>query len=294
MTTMIRTLKSVSRTLAGARVGIPPRQLRFSFPHESPQHYVFHENPLGTALLVTLSGVFPAGERWFVESVRRFRDQITDETLKAQVSGFIGQEAIHSREHERLNAHHEARGFDTQVPDRLVRLGLRILDRFSPTQQLACTCFMEHATAMLAEGWLTNETLHATSDPEMMRLWYWHALEELEHKSVAYDVWKHVSDKDHERAVAMAAVLAFIIPQVFIAWMVLWLRDDQRFDGRKNRDALVFLFQKNGFLRNVFEGMPAFVRKGFHPSQNQTTELEAFWRNQLFGEQGELQDFVTH
>ncbi|NLV54340.1 MAG: metal-dependent hydrolase, partial [Acidimicrobiales bacterium] len=50
-----------------------------------------------------LSGLFPEGEDYFVRSVRHFRDRIDDPVLKKQVAGFIGQEAIHGREHRDLN-----------------------------------------------------------------------------------------------------------------------------------------------------------------------------------------------
>lgn len=294
MSTIVQTLQSIPRKLAGARVGIPPRQVRFLFKREAPRYYVFDESPVATNLFVTLSGIFPPGERFFVESVRRFREQITDETLKAQIAGFIGQEAIHGREHERLNAYHRERNLDARVPDRMVRAGLWALSHLSDSQQLACTAFMEHATAALAEEWLTNEKLQKTSDPELMQLWYWHALEELEHKAVTYDVWKQVSGNDHERTMAMALVLTVIIPPIFVAWTMLLVRDGQLLKVRENRDAVRFLFKKKGFLHNVFRAMPAFIGEGFHPSKHSTKALEELWREKLFGAQGELRQYASN
>src|SRR5699024_7840331 len=54
-------------------------------------HYTMLEN--------TMSLVIPVGERFFIDSVRYYRDQIQDAGLKQAVKAFIGQEAMHGREH---------------------------------------------------------------------------------------------------------------------------------------------------------------------------------------------------
>lgn len=182
-----------------AQVGIPPRHIDFKFSRNADRYFFYNNNPLASLLFVVFSGAFPPGERFFMESVRHFRDQITDPVLKAQVSGFMGQEALHSREHGRLNELFRERGQDVDLAERYVRFGLRQLERFSPRLQLACTTMMEHFTAHLAEEWLTNKALTESSDPEMLKLWYWHALEELEHKSVAYDVFELIGGTQKER-----------------------------------------------------------------------------------------------
>lgn len=115
----------------------------------------------------------------FVESVRHFRDRVSDPELKAAISGFIGQEAIHSREHARLNEYLLERGIDTKTPEKAVKFGLSLLERLPPKQQLACTTLMEHFTALLAEQLLTDEDFTSKFDPEFLPMWQWHALEEL-------------------------------------------------------------------------------------------------------------------
>ncbi len=136
-----------SPVLAGASVGIPPRNIKFSHDYYSARRYPIADNAFASSVIAVLSGIFPPGERFFVESVRHFRDQITDPELKAQVSGFIGQEALHGREHERLNAIFSDMGIRVDFAEKGVKMGLSILERFSPEQQLACTIFMEHFTA---------------------------------------------------------------------------------------------------------------------------------------------------
>lgn len=279
-----------ARRLSGATVGIPPRQMEFPAPVTAARHPFFNNNLFASSLFVIFSGIFPPGERFFVESVRHYRDRISDPVLKAKISGFIGQEALHGREHERLNEFFAARGLDVGVPERMVKIGLGLLEKLSPSQQLACTTFMEHFTAYLAEQWLTDETFQKASDPEMLQLWYWHALEELEHKSVAYDVFVQVSNSRRERVLAGPLVAAALLPGIVTSWAWLVVRDEQRFNWREHRRGFGRLFGKRGFISSILPKMPAFARPDFHPDHHPTQALESQWRERLFGPDGELRD----
>ena len=136
------------RKLSGATVGIPPRHIEFRVQHSAPR-YFYGDNATASLFFAMLSGFFPPGERFFMESVRHFRELITNETLKAEVSGFMGQEAIHGREHDRLNALFTMHGFDMSIPERTVKIGLSLFEKLPASTQLAATTFMEHFTASL-------------------------------------------------------------------------------------------------------------------------------------------------
>jgi predicted metal-dependent hydrolase len=282
------TAAAPTRRLSGAAVGIPPRQMEFPRPRTASRHAFFRHNALASSLFVVFSGIFPPGERFFMESVRRFRDDISDPVLRAQISGFMGQEALHGREHERLNAHFRARGIDVAVPERLIRLSLGLLEFLPARQQLACTTFMEHFTAHLAEQWLTDDRFQKTSDPEMLKLWYWHALEELEHKAVAYDVFTTVGGTRRERQLALPLVVGALLPGIALSWAWLVVRDGDRLKVREHRRGLRELFGRKGFISSILPRMPEFLAADFHPDQQDTSALELSWREKLFGENGAL------
>lgn len=279
---------TTTRPLTSAQVGIPPRHIDFQFPSDTERYFFYDGNPLASLLFVVFSGIFPPGERFFMESVRHFRDRIQDPVLKAQVSGFMGQEALHGREHERLNDVFREHGFDVDLPARYVRFGLRQLERFSPRLQLACTTMMEHFTAHLAEEWLTNQRLAESSNPQMLQLWYWHALEELEHKSVAYDVFELIGGTQKERKQAGWLVGIFVLLPVMAAWLRLLIKEGQLFNRQENRRGYQALFGRRALISNVLRHMPKFWRRRFHPRQQVTAALEDTWRTRLFGPQGEL------
>ncbi|MDP2228327.1 MAG: metal-dependent hydrolase [Moraxellaceae bacterium] len=282
-------MSSEARKSNGASVGIPARLMDFPLPEGRPKFPFFGGNPLASSLFAVFSGIFPPGERFFVESVRRFRDQIEDETLKAEVSGFIGQEAIHGREHEHLNEWFTAQGYDMAMPDRMIRFSLGLLEKLSPTQQIACTNFMEHFTAHLAEQWLVHEEFRSSTDPEVIKLWTWHAIEELEHKAVAFDVHAKVSKHAYlERVLAAPLVLTALIPGVAFSLFWITARQGEALNLREHRRGLKSLLGQGGFIRKVLERVPEYFDRSFHPEQQETRLLEQQWRDRLFGENGEL------
>lgn len=278
-----------ARKSAGARVGIPPRQMDFRMPADAPR-YFYDNNATATMFFAMLSGLFPPGERFFMESVRHFRDQITDETLKAEVSGFMGQEAIHGREHDRLNELLAERGIYMRAPDKMVKLGLWLLEKLPHSQQLACTTYMEHFTALLAQQLLCDEQFSSKADPEMIKLWQWHALEELEHKAVAYDVYETIGNSRRERLLAAPYVAVALAPVVLASWGWMLVKEGKATNLGDIGHGLNLLFGRKGFVTRILPKMPLFHRKNFHPAKHDTRALEQEWREKLFGEQGVLRE----
>ena len=277
------------RKLTGAMVGIPPRHIDFRFPESMPK-YFYGGNATATTFFAMLSGFFPPGERYFMESVRQFRDRVTDDNLRAAISGFMGQEAIHGREHDRLNELLAERGFDMKAPDRFVRIGLAILEKLPASTRLAATTFMEHFTALLAEQLLEDKQFRQQADPEMIKIWQWHALEELEHKAVAYDVYELVGNNRTERVAAALASMLVLLPMLGITWSWMLARDGQLGNVPDNIKGLNVLFGRAGFVSRILPRLPEFIGARFHPDDHDTKAIENSWREKLFAEGGELFD----
>ncbi len=121
------------------------------------------------------------------------------------MKGFIGQEAHHGNEHDAFNAFMESKGVPTGKVDAYVKDGLKFMAKWlSPERQLAKTCALEHFTAMLAEMILEDPEFIEGMDERMVPLWLWHAVEESEHKSVAFDVYRDQVDSYWVRTSEMA------------------------------------------------------------------------------------------
>ena len=141
-----------------------------------------------------MSLFFPDGERFFIHSVRHYRPQIRDAELNKAVTAFIGQEAMHGREHTECNELLGRAGQPaSELTHRVERLLARVKKRMPPRYQLAITIALEHLTAIMANAVLQDPKVLEGAEPAYGRLWQWHALEETEHKAVAFDVWRAVT-----------------------------------------------------------------------------------------------------
>jgi predicted metal-dependent hydrolase len=293
-TNQIKTVTDMTASKKKGSDAIPVRHMQFVFAEELPKKFAF-DNALATTVFVVFSAVFPTGERFFMDSVRHFRHQVTDVALQKEVVGFIGQEAIHGREHERFNQALVNNGFDVDVGVRAIKRGLGMLRKLSPTQQLACTVAMEHVTANLAVLWLTHSKLNLLSDTKTLAMWQWHALEELEHKSVSYDVYQLVTkDKLLDRVIAVSAVSGVLSIFIIYAWIVVAYKQGCHRDIKDFKQGIGLLFGKEGFLTPLFTRVPDFLNKKFNPRNEDTTQLEQVWREKLLGPNGVINEFYTN
>jgi uncharacterized protein len=271
---------------------VPTRRVRFEYPLDDlPRD--FAGDPIMSYVLVVLSAMFPDGEDFFVRSVRHFRDEITDPELKKQVQGFIGQEAVHGREHRAFNAKLAELGYPTEKIERFVRRGLAIRERIqTPRANLATTAALEHFTAVFAERLLSSEEARAQlAHDEVRSLFLWHALEESEHKAVAFDVYRHVGGSERTRRLVMNVVTG-----TFVAGVTVSVAVGVAFDKRARRDvrgALRHLASSPFLTKDMWTQLREYVRPGFHPDDRDTSELVARWRDELFGPDGRLRDKVA-
>ena len=135
-------------------LAITPRDRRFGREAAGPR--LWHGGRVeATAIYNALSTTFPAGEAFFVESVRAFRDG-TPPKLAEDIKAFNTQEAIHSREHDAFNKRAASSGYN------LSRLETQVEKRLAVTRDrprivsLAATMALEHFTAILAHQLLAN------------------------------------------------------------------------------------------------------------------------------------------
>jgi uncharacterized protein len=272
---------------------IPTRRISFEESlQELPRHFAADGDLIASHLTAALSSVFPDGEDYFVRSVRHYRDRITDPVLKRQMAGFIGQEAIHGREHRTLNERLDELGYHTKLAERITKRGLALRERvFTPASNLAATAALEHFTATLAELVLTNEEARELFGHEAVRdLFVWHALEESEHKAVAFDVYKAIGGTERTRVWTMK-VLRYGFVLVMTIQVVLGLLGDRETYRRgKLRRSLAKLRHSPVVNREIWEQLKDYDRPDFHPDDRDTTELVERWRATLFGAEGSLND----
>lgn len=261
----------VSTTPAGLK--IRPRHMDFDFPNPLPRHW-HGGDAFKSHLFDAMSVLFPDGERFFIDSVRKHRDQISDPELTEQIRGFIGQEGHHSREHLVYSNRLRDLGYDISRMENRAKARIRFTQsRLSAERQLAVTAALEHITAIMADGLLKDNQQMQGAHPTMRHLWRWHAMEETEHKAVAFDVYTQVSGNKKILHRAMRLGTFFFLRDTFLGLAHMLKQDGLLWNWRVWRDGLTWMWGKNGVFRPLIQPYKDFFKDGFHPWQHNNLEL---------------------
>lgn len=272
------------------------RRIRFRFDEDAGAgKYFVDDDMVFSHFVAGLSAAFPPGEESFIRSVRRFADRITEPVLKKRVAGFIGQEAMHGQQHRHLNDRLVEMGYaigwldGNALKDRQIRFEQRLPGRL----HLAMTAAAEHYTAVLAERVLSSDEVQAIpGNPEVWHLLNWHALEELEHKSVAFDAYRAVGGSERMRIATMAGLYAATLPVTLTSLVISLARDPvaRRQPLRLVRESYGLF--RGPVLRGLMPQLAKYLRPGFHPDDIDTTALLQRWQSELFGVEGALVDHL--
>ncbi len=232
-----------------------------------------------TAYFNAMSMLFPLGEKFFIDSVRFFRNQINDPKLLEEITAFQGQEATHRLKHQQYNEMLCAqRGYDLDRFERPLRDRMAWAYReLSARRRLAGTVASEHLTAIMANDMLNHKDALSGADPHVAVLWLWHGVEETEHKAVAFDVFIAVGGTIWERRQALLMNTFFFFRDTFRNLCVMLKHNGKLWSLREWLSGLNYLFIKPGILRRVFSAYLRFYRKDFHPWQHDNRNLIDEW-----------------
>jgi predicted metal-dependent hydrolase len=260
--------QSVTKATTPADLTITPRDRRFG-RGSTIRRWWLNDDPIATAFYNALSVTFPKGEGYFVDSVRRFRDG-TPPKLTAEINAFIKQEVIHTREHVAFNRHVVDQGYDVSLLERDVDAALALTKGRPAIASLAATSALEHFTAMLAHELIADPRHLAGGDPEAAALWRWHALEEIEHKGVAYDTWLHATrDWSRGRRWRIKSLVMLITTWRFFTGRTRGMLELLRQDGLTGPRVWLrlawYAFGNPGMARKISKVWAAYFLPGFHP-----------------------------
>lgn len=242
-------------------------------------------DPIATAWFNALSATFPQGETFFIESVRRYRDQV-DPTLGAQIDVFVQQEALHTREHVAFNKLVKQAGYSTTRMDEYTRLRLNIARSRHPIGQLAMTVALEHFTAIMAYALLTDPDPLPGAPRNVLKLWQWHAIEEIEHKSVAFDTFVAATKNlSAARRYFIRCKVMFLVSLLFwkanFRHMADFFRQDDMNTPATWWRVARYLVGRPGIVRKIFRPYLSFYRPAFHPWDHDDRALIERFENEL-------------
>lgn len=258
----------MSNAKTPADLTIKPRDRRFG--REARQgRWWLNGDPIATAFYNALSVTFPKGEAYFIESVKQFRDGV-DAKLAREIKAFTVQEVVHSREHVAFNKRVLQHGYDIERLEYRVDQVLAIARARPPIVQLAATLALEHYTAILAAELLRNPRHLAGADHESAEMWRWHALEEIEHKGVAYDTYLHATrHMSRWKRWKIKSLTMLIVSTTFwkhrVEGTLELLRQDGITGWRARLGLAKYLLVSPGLVTRMIPAWLSFFMPGFHP-----------------------------
>lgn len=265
-----------------SKLAIEPRRVKFEFA-DLKESFYYKNNPQISALWAALSASFPPGEAEFIKSVKNFEDRIQDPKLKDEVKNFAHQEAHHSLQHKQLNQQFEALGFAVSDLDKVFKQELAKREKkWSHERRLARTVGAEHITAVWAHWSLHNPEMMSHFPESMRRMLQWHAIEEIEHKSVAFDVY--------QQCVANKRLLnweyryfAFVEFPFKVSMATRYLLKQMNYKPTKEDKKVYrnFLFGDNGIITSNFKTYMRFTKRDFHPWELDDSSLVSDWKDEL-------------
>ncbi|MFT3858999.1 MAG: metal-dependent hydrolase [Aquabacterium sp.] len=244
--------------------------------------YWYGNDAYKSTLLNALSFMFPVGEQFFIDSVRRYAKDVEAKgltKLAKEIKLFIGQEATHRHLHQQYNDQLVAKGYDAWVERTLQRV-IHAARHFPAINHLAATAAYEHYTAVLGDGLLRHDEWTRDMEPTMREVWLWHAAEESEHKAVALDTYNAVGGGYIRRVIMYVLVTIEFYAYTWIQVVKMLHKDRQLFKLKTWGSALRFWFGRKGVFWHMLPHQLAYFKPGFHPWQHNNEDLLHRWQQE--------------
>lgn len=252
-------------TAKPARIDVRVRNFELPFEKAGFDRH-WHGSPCISHFWSALSQSFEPGERFFIDAVRHYRDSIDDPALRAEIDQFSGQEAVHTRQHVKFNRMVGEHGYDVDtMRGRYARLLDDVRAKNDPMLSLAITMALEHFTSGFAHRYLSEPSVSEGADPGVVALWKWHSMEEVEHKSTAFDVFRAVNGRYSVRVLALAPAWFLILAVTFRNVYDMLKADGRLGDFRDLWHGFVYLCGPRGFLTGLVPGFLRYYSPRFHP-----------------------------
>ena len=265
-----------------SKLPIERRHVKFSYK-DIDKFDFYNNNAVISAYWAGLSATFPRGEAEFINSVKLFEDQITDPKLKAEVADFAAQEAHHSLQHKLVNKQFTSLGYRIEHIES--EIDKKIAERvasWSNEKRLMRTVCAEHVTAVMAHHILEYPDVFNPSPESLKNLLQWHAIEEIEHKSVAFDVYMHCVGDIGKLKRHYIWFTFFEFPMSVYAITKYLIRKLGHTSSRQERKEMrQFLFGKEGSIRSMWSLYTQFLKKGFHPWSHDDSALATQYKLEL-------------
>lgn len=272
---------STKLTKTRASSSFPVRRMDYKF--ENIKKYWCDNDPALTHFFTGMSTLLPEGEDYFLRIVRSLRTKIKDNNkLNTDVGAFIGQEAMHSKEHHTFHISAQQHDLDPESLEKMTGYVLKRIEKVFPEKwNLSLVAGLEHYTATLAVEMMANVQNRIT-DSTIRHLWLWHSIEETEHKAVVYDFYEYLYGKNLKAYIPRVSIYTFglflILSLSILFQLVLMKRDKQLLNIKSWATYLKFMAETG--LR-ITPSFLSYYNFNFHPNKTNEFELLQSMKRQI-------------
>jgi predicted metal-dependent hydrolase len=250
---------------------VPREKLQFGLDGDIPKYWM-DGDAFKSRFWDALSIIFPPGEKYFMSSVREFRAQITDPQMLQDIQDFNRQEAQHTLVHRQDNDRLRRQGVDvdalTKIVDQMLNVEYRKI--YSPGYNLAITSALEHFTSIIAHSLFDKRDVMKGADPRVRAMYSWHAIEEVEHKGVAYDVMQDYAKVGYAKRAWALVHSSWMFPRtIFVVQRRLMIHDGYTLPQRMGLmlKGVWWMLKPGGLLQPMLKHYWTYYKPGFHPWQ---------------------------
>ncbi|MCE7998467.1 MAG: metal-dependent hydrolase [Rhodobiaceae bacterium] len=246
------------------------RRVPFSYEHRTPKERAGHWNPGSpefSQIVNSGSLAMPYLEPYLIRTMRAARDKITDPQLQKELDFYCAQESTHFRQHKKFNDTLSEAGYAAvrEIEARVDRDYKKLGETKSLKFNLAYAEGFESMALAIGEMLIEDrEYLFGNSDPATASLILWHFVEEIEHKNVTFDVFKHLHASYFWRMLGLVYATGHIFWRMGQGYRDL-LREDGLWSNFKSRWRMLKLLGR--IMKNVLPKWLRIWRPSYHPSQ---------------------------
>ncbi len=250
---------------------VPRERLQFGLDQDIPKYW-YGGDPFKSRFWDALSIIFPPGEKFFMNCVRDYRDQISDPKMLQEIKDFNIQEAQHSMVHRQDNDRLRRQGVDVDKLTAFVdtMLNKQYRSKYSKQHTLSLTSALEHFTSIIAHSLFDKRDVMKEADPRVRAMYAWHAIEEVEHKGVAYDVMIDYAKVGYFKRCAALLHMTVKFPAVILTFTNAMLKADGYSAWQRLKlftKGIWWLLKPGGFVAPLYKHYVQYYRPGYHPWQ---------------------------
>jgi predicted metal-dependent hydrolase len=249
---------------------ISPRRVKFDYRQQTDPIWT-PRRPEFACAANSVSLMMPVIEPYFVRTARRSMPLLPP-PLAAATQAYLDQESEHFRQHLIFNRLLTDRYRSLDRVEQTMRSLYRRLERSRSLEFSAAFAAASETMAYSAARWAADNRVelfrHAHEVPATLFLW--HLAEEVEHKSVAHEVYRHLATGDGRRLVPSLRYLAAMVTAlVLVISFVVWGTTIMVAAERRLHYPIAWWRLTRWSIRFAFElltNLTMSVLPGFHPS----------------------------